>query len=266
MVSFDLWPLNYIFETFIWSDIYLTPFTFKWPDLPLYDLIDLCVTWLTFIWSNWPLYDLIDLCVTGLTFIWPDWTLYALYNDLCDLCMTFSCPLCDLWPWYALCATLISPSFDLCVTFCRTCEIFDLCMLYMTFIIYYLCVSAVWPLQWPLYDLCITLVWPLNSLWPIQDKRSYNGKDTALIHYMEEGNWYVAVFNDRNEPEYISFKTDIYGKSLDASPYVTLSAKNLPFFRLSCRIYWILRRKPFDSKSSRPLCNMETVITFPCIV
>ncbi|XP_060065187.1 teneurin-m-like [Ylistrum balloti] len=43
-----------------------------------------------------------------------------------------------------------------------------------------------------------------------KDKRSYNGKDTALIHYMEEGNWYVAVFNDRNEPEYISFKTDVY--------------------------------------------------------
>ncbi|KAK3100005.1 hypothetical protein FSP39_013415 [Pinctada imbricata] len=41
-------------------------------------------------------------------------------------------------------------------------------------------------------------------------KRSYvQEKDTALIHYMEEGEWFLSVYNDRDTAEYMSFKTDL---------------------------------------------------------
>lgn len=45
-----------------------------------------------------------------------------------------------------------------------------------------------------------------------QTKRSHFSKDTALIQFMEAGTWFIAIFNDREDPQYISFKTDIYGK------------------------------------------------------
>ncbi|XP_063415376.1 teneurin-m-like isoform X2 [Mytilus trossulus] len=38
-------------------------------------------------------------------------------------------------------------------------------------------------------------------------KRSYYGKDTGFVQYLMEGKWYLNIYNDRNFPQYISFKT-----------------------------------------------------------
>jgi len=34
------------------------------------------------------------------------------------------------------------------------------------------------------------------------------GKDTGFIHYLKKGKWYLSIYNDRNFPQYISFKTE----------------------------------------------------------